>query len=871
MRFHDLEHTLSVTRAALDIGRASGLSEQDLHLLEIAALFHDTGYSKAYQGHEAEGAAFLASQWPAIGGNARTLARAQSLIRATRMHHTPRNLLQQVIRDADSAKAGQVDFLEKAERLRLELEHVLGKRIGARAWALENTAYLEEHVFYTPYANKRFQAQKAINLRELQERSARTRAVAPKPKLLAAEPFFERDISWLAFNARVLQEAQSPTTPLLERLRFLAIHSSNLDEFYRVRVAQWQSLAGLGKRDRSALNVPAERTVARINAAALVQQRTFGTIYRDSVLPALAQEGIRFLLPNGLNKKQKAFVIDHFKQHVAPLLSAPALRAGSAPFVEDRRLYLACELQQRGAGRKKYVLLNVPSETLGRFLVLPAAKGRQELMYLDDVIRLCAPAFFKGHKVSACHAIKLSRDAELYLDEEFAGSVVDKVKHSLRKRRTGVPSRFLYDAAMPPRLLRRLKEVLGLRKSDLIAGGRYHHFSDLMDVPITGKPHLRYPKLGTLAHPALAGTRDPFARIAAGDILLHFPYQDFAAFTDLLAHAAKDPGVTHIAITLYRVARNSVVCNTLLAAMAAGKKVQVHVEVQARFDEDNNLLWGAALEKAGAQVTYGREGWKVHCKLCLFTRRESGRTRRYAYLGTGNFNERTATIYGDMALLTADKQLTADMAATFEHLRTPTAPVKTKRLILAPTAMRATLEKAIETEILHARSGKEASILLKMNSREDKPMIRKLYDASRAGVQVRLIIRGICCLVPGVKGHSEHIKAISIVDRFLEHARAMVFHNAGDPLVLLSSADWMERNMDRRIEAAFPILDPVLRAEVIDFLELQWADHTKARILDRRQRNNFRKVPKNGEALQAQTAWYERLAGKKRSRSRKPA
>jgi polyphosphate kinase len=860
MTFHDLEHTLSVVRAALDIGGGMGLNTGQLRTLEIAALFHDAGYASVYRGHEKKSVVLAKAFLKEQHASAALIQQVSALILCTRMGIRPRTPMQRVLRDADSAKAGQVDFHERSERLRAELEHVRGKRIPAHAWNKENLNYLQHHRFHTAYAERRFAKQKALNLRKLTER-----ARLPKKQLavpaFGEERFFDRDLSWLAFNARVLQEAQDERVPLLERLKFLAIHSSNLDEFYRVRVAQLRGLRNLKKSDRSALEVPPEKRIARINAEALEQQRAFGRLYRERLLPALEKHGVRFLTEERLTAEQRASVTRFFTERIAPLLQTASLRTGNAPFIEDRKLYLVCDLVQKGAKKRKRVLVNVPSDELGRFITLPARPGRTDLLFLDDAIRLCAPLFFTGFKLAACYAIKLSRDAELYLDEEFAENVVDKVRRSLKKRRTGVPSRFLHDGAMPTDMLHQLRDLLGVKKQDLIRGGRYHNFSDMMGLPVKGHADLREQPLTPLRHPGLSGTADPFAAIRSGDQLVHFPYHDFRVVTDLLRRSARDPAVKSISITLYRVARGSLVCEALLDAVRAGKKVTAFVEVQARFDEGNNLFWGEALEQAGAQVIYSREGLKVHCKLCLIERRENGRTRRYAWLGTGNFNERTAQIYGDIGLLTASEPLARDVLTVFAHLRDPRKPLATKHLMTAPTGLRSGLERLIDREIANALSGKTAAILLKLNSLEDRPLIRKLYDASRAGVRIRLLVRGICCLVPGLPGMSENIEVVSIVDRFLEHARAYVFHNGGRPLVYLASADLMERNMDRRVEAAFPVLDPRLRTEVLDYLELQWSDTAKARTVDAAQRNLYRDPKWNGRtALRSQMAFYLRLA-----------
>lgn len=867
MAFHDLEHTLSVVRAAQDIGAGMGLSSDQLRTLEVAALFHDTGYASAYRGHEKKSVmlakAFLKQQ----RASAALVNQVSALILSTRMGVRPRTPMQRVLRDADSAKAGQVDFHEKSERLRAELGHVRRKPIPAHAWNAENLTYLRHHRFHTAYAERRFAKQKAFNLRKLTER-----AQLPKKQLaltaFGEERFFDRDLSWLAFNARVLQEAQDERVPLLERLKFLAIHSSNLDEFYRVRVAQLRGLRNLKKSDRSALDVPPEKRIARINAEALAQQRAFGKVYRERLLPALEKHGVRFLTGERLTAVQRAFVVGYFTERIAPLLQTASLRAGNAPFIEDRKLYLVCDLVQKGSKKRKRVLANVPSDELGRFITLPARAGRTDLLFLDDAIRLCAPLFFTGFKLAACHAIKLSRDAELYLDEEFAENVVDKVRRSLKKRRTGVPSRFLHDGAMPADMLEQLRALLGVKKQDLIRGGRYHNFSDMMALPVKGHADLREQPLPPLRHPGLSGAADPFAVVRSADQLMHFPYQDFRLVTDLLRRSARDPAVKSISITLYRVARGSLVCEALLDAVRAGKKVTAFVEVQARFDEGNNLFWGEALEQAGAHVIYSREGLKVHCKLCLIERREKGRTRRYAWLGTGNFNEKTAQIYGDLGLFTASEPLARDVLTVFAHLRDPRKPLATKHLMTAPTGLRSGIERLIDREIANALSGKEAAILLKLNSLEDRPLIRKLYDASRAGVRIRLIVRGICCLVPGVEGMSANIEVISIIDRFLEHARAYVFHNNGKSLVFLASADLMERNMDRRVETAFPVLDPRLRTEVLDYLELQWSDTAKARTIDAAQSNRYRSPKwKSRTALRSQTAFYQLLAdGSKKPR-----
>lgn len=865
--FHDLEHTLTVTRTALEIGRAHRLAEKDLWALELAALFHDTGYAQAYTGHERVSARLAAAFLKEQGVPATQVRRVAALIDATRMGARPRSLLQRILRDADSAKAGQVDFEEHSERLKQELQAVTARAVKRGEWARENLAYLETHRFHTPYAERRFGAQKRMNLRLARQRVDLVPLPAPR---VQHDPLHDRDLSWLAFNDRVLQEASDPRVPLLERIKFLAIYSSNLDEFYRVRVASLRSLTKLGRRDRTALGVATEALIARINRTALRQQKQFGRLYRRTLLPALARQGIRLLRDDQLDKRQQAFSRAYFTARVAPLLHTAEVRDGNALFIEDRKLYLVCRLRPVGKGkrRERLVLVNVPSDALGRFISLPAARGRTALIFLDDVMRLGLKDHFAGHELVDSYAIKLSRDADLYLEEEFGERVVDKVRRSLRKRSTGVPSRFLYDERMPPPVRKALRSLLGLKGPDLVAGGRYHNFSDLMGLPVEGHAALRDPAHAPLPRPGPSARRALFTRIAQRDLLLHFPYHDFGVVVDWLRQAARDPKVRSIAITLYRVAERSQVCEALLDALRAGKQVTAFVEVQARFDERTNLHWGEQLEAAGARVLYSYEGLKVHGKLCLIERREGRSLERYAYLGTGNFHERTARLYADCALLTAAPDLCREVSEVFRHLADRRHVPQLRHLLMAPTGLRSGVEALIDREIEQARAGRPSGILLKLNSLEDRAMIGKLYDASRAGVPIRLIVRGICCLVPGVAGTSGTIEAISIVDRYLEHARAYVFHAQGRQLVYLASADLMERNLDRRVEVAFPVRDAAARQELLRMLELQWADTEKARVIDARLENHYRKAARGQARVRAQEDFRTLLAAADRVRPR---
>lgn len=853
MVFHDLEHTLTVTRSAVALARVIDLPKDEIALIEIAALFHDTGYANAYKGHEEESARIAAEFLRKQGAAEKDIKAVQKLIRATIYDAVPDTLAEKVMRDADSAKAGQADFSDKSELLRRELGSVRGSQVDAREWLLENVAYLKSHRFHTQLAEERYGTQKQINLQEL-ERLAGSPESARNAIATHTDRSFDRDLSWLAFNDRVLQEARDRRVPLLERIKFLAIYSSNLDEFYRVRVASLRSLINLNKTYRTALDITPARLVDRINRKALEQQKRFGALYRGELMPALRENGIRILKSEELDRKQREFVERYFNERILPQLNTAIARPGNAPFIEDRKLYFSCTVRSESAAVPHTILVNIPSEELGRFLLLPSKKGNTDIMFLDDAVRSGLPGLFEGKDFLACHAIKLSRDAELYLDEEFTGNVKEKVKKSLKKRDTGVPSRFLYDSNMPPGMLARLQEVLGLKEQDMVPGGRYHNFSDLMHLPVPGHQRLRERNWPPLQHPALKEAADPFKAIGEGDILLHYPYHDFGMFVQLLRKAASDRKVDHIYITLYRVAQGSAVCAALVDALHNGKAVTVFVEVQARFDEGSNLFWGEMLEEAGARVIYSYEKLKVHCKLCMIERRERGRPRRYAYLGTGNFNERTSRIYSDLALLTADRAMCDEVAQVFAHLLDRDHRPALQQLLMAPINLRDRIEAMIDREITHAMSGRKAAITIKLNSLEDRSMIQKLYAAGRAGVSIKIIVRGICCLVPSA---GTNIEAVSIVDRYLEHSRVYLFHNNGTPVMYLASADLMGRNLDRRIEVAFPINDAKLRDQVKHLLDLQWKDRVKARWIDEMQTNPYRTAYPGEKVLRSQEATYK--------------
>jgi polyphosphate kinase len=547
-----------------------------------------------------------------------------------------------------------------------------------------------------------------------------------------------------------------------------------------------------------------------------------------------------------MNAEQRQFVENYFHNNLLPFVMPVLLvKRRIRPFLANAHLYLAVHLRPRKKpdSESEYALVKIPSDQLPRFVELPSTGARKDLMLLDDIVRHSAPWLFPGYEIQDSYSIKLTRDAELYIDDEFSGDLVQKIKGSLQKRQVGPASRFVYDREMPGHLLEYLKDTFDLGKYDMLPEGRYHNNFDFFKFPDFGFQHLKNKPLEPLPHPVLHKSEQVFESIREKDRMLHVPYQSYQSVLHFFEQAAKDPNVTHIKVIQYRVAKNSRIMQTLMHAVQNGKQVSVFVEIKARFDEAANLDWGEKLEKAGVRVYYSFPGVKVHSKLALVRRAEGKTTRLYAYLSTGNFHEDTAKIYGDFGLFTADPRMTAEVSMVFAYLENVKPPKEAfQHLLVGKFNLRSGLDALIDREIAAAQAGQPASMILKMNSLEDRDMIARLYKASRAGVKIQLIIRGICCLAPGVPGISDHIEVISIVDRFLEHARVFVFHNGGEETILLSSADWMTRNLSYRIECAFPVYDPDLREEILDILQLQLSDNVKARVIDRADRNEYRRV-----------------------------
>ena len=669
--------------------------------------------------------------------------------------------------------------------------------------------------------------------------------------------YIERDISWLSFNHRVLQEANDPSVPLYERLKFLAIYSSNLDEFFRVRVASLRSFKELKKKTRKKITeVKPKRALKAIQAIVDAQQQEFGKIFRESIIPALAKEKIFLIDHKRFNVKGKAFAREYFQTQITPFIKPfPLIKGKEAPFLKNNRLYFIVDFK---AASNVSQIIEIPSKDLNRFVALPKTRVGYPITFIDDIIRFNLPAFFKGKAIKGIYALKVSRDAELYIDDEYDGDLIDKLRKSLSKRNIGLPTRFLYDAAIPEDLMASIKEVFELSNDDLIPGARYHNFNDFFGFPDpTDNPALHDEKLPPLPHPQLDQYKNIFKALQQKDFMLHFPYQSYEYVPRFILQAADDKKVKSIKITLYRVAAHSEVTKALMYAIGKGKKVTVFIEAKARFDEESNLFWGEALAKAGAKVLYSFPGIKVHTKLLLITRKEGKKDRNYAYLGTGNFNEKTAKLYCDHALLTADPRVADEVVQVFDIIteRKLILP-KLKHLFMSPFTLRRNFTKLIDKEIKQAKAGKEAYMILKMNSLEDKEMINKLYEASQAGVDIQMIVRGICCLVPGVPGLSENIRITSIVDRFLEHARVYIFGNKGKEIMYTASADWMTRNLDQRIEVAMPIYDKEVYQELRYIIDLQLSDNQKARIINEQQDNTYKIREEDEIIVRAQRKVY---------------
>ncbi len=675
---------------------------------------------------------------------------------------------------------------------------------------------------------------------------------------MSISSYYNREISWLSFNYRVLQEAKENTVPLFERIKFLAIYSSNLDEYYRVRVASLRALINLKRSERKKLSFNPEVLLNQINNIVTNQQNEFGDIYKNGIIPELNKNNIFIQDETKLNTHQKKF-LDNYWNEVLKDYCAPTFLVNKKInlFLNNDSLYLIIKIRKKNSdGRMhkyKYALIEIPSGHLPRLLFFPTFRGKNTFIFLDDIIRYCLPKLFSNHEIYESYSIKLTRDAELYIDDEFTGSLLEKIKSGLSNRTTGAPSRFLYDENMPEDILQFIMGYFRLKKNDLVKGARYHNFNDFFSLQNPTKRSMAYSPQRSLASKFINEKKSFFNSVRKRDVLLHYPYQSFNYVLNFLEEAAEDEKVKEIKITLYRVASDSSIVKSLIKAVKNGKKVTAFVELKARFDEELNLFWAKEMEEAGINVLYSFPGLKVHAKLCLIKRVEERKIQYYTYLATGNFNEKTSKIYSDFGFFTSDERLVKDVRKIFWFLAKRELFQTTKHLLTAPHGLRIGFENLINNEIKNAKNGLQASIKIKINNIEDKKIIRRLYKASKAGVKIDMIVRGICCLKPGITNLSDNIKVYSIVDRYLEHSRIYIFHNGGDEKVFLASADLMKRNLNRRIEVAFPIYNKSLKKTINKLFEIQFKDNVKSRIIDEFQNNHY----KSDESLSKIRSQYE--------------
>ncbi len=684
-------------------------------------------------------------------------------------------------------------------------------------------------------------------------------------------PYINREISWLSFNERVLQEADDPSVPLITRIKFLGIFSSNLNEFFRVRVATVNRMINASKQSAGILKENPKKILSEIEKIVIAQGKKFEEIYIN-IVKELEKKNIFILTEKDLDEEQGRFVREYFHSKVRSTLVPIMLNSIKVfPYLKDQTVYLAIELyNNKNPDKIRYSLIELPTDMLPRFLVLPRKNNIQYLMFLDDIIRYCLDDIFSIFNVNRFNAysFKITRDAELEIDDDITQSFYEKISKSVKNRKKGPPVRFVYDQSIPPDLLSFLKARLEIDQTDTILpgkeyhnlpGGRYHNTKDFMSFPklIISSEHEE--EYEPIPHKDIIHNRSIFDAIKKKDILLHYPYHSFYYIIDLFREAAIDPKVRSIKMTLYRVAKYSNVIKALINAVKNGKSVTIIMEFQARFDEEANLYWANKLKDEGAKVIHGIPSLKVHSKLLLITRKERGNKAYYAYIGTGNFNEDTTKIYSDHCLLTCNRKITGEVVKFFNFFKNNYKSQYYKTLIVSPFTVRTRLESLINNEIKNARAGKEARIILKLNNLVDRKMIDKLYHASMEGVTIDLVVRGICSLVPGIKGISENITAFSIVDKYLEHSRIFVFHNNGDKRYYLSSADLMERNLDRRFEVITPVFDSDIQQEIDAFLDIQLADNTKSRIIDENQNNSFKKRRPFSKSVRAQIEIYNFL------------
>lgn len=683
-----------------------------------------------------------------------------------------------------------------------------------------------------------------------------------KPK----NEYVNREISWLHFNARVLQESADKRVPLIDRLRFLGIFSNNLDEFFKVRYATVKRIVDAGKKGKSVLGGEKAKDLLEEITKIVINQQARSLEILKSIEEELKAENIFIINEKEVSESQAEFIRSYFLKKVNQELMTIILNdLTEFPLLKDTAAYLAVKMVMKDDetlgvnGKNRYALIEIP-KGIDRFIVLPQEGDKNYIIILDDLIRFCLGSvftMFDFESISA-HMIKITRDAELDIDNDLTKSFIEKISSSVEHRKISDPVRFVYDKQIDKDTLQFLKDKMNIVDTDsVIPGGRYHNRRDYMGFPSLGRQDLMHKKIEPLPVKGLSMEGSLLEMISQKDYMIYAPYHTFSYVTKFLREAALDPKVRSIKITVYRLANDSQVAASLINAAKNGKQVTVQIELQARFDEQANIKYANQLQAEGIKLIFGVPGLKVHSKICLVEREEAEGVKRYGFISTGNFNESTANIYTDYTLFTAHEGILKDMNRVFEFFETNYKINKYKHLIVSPHYTKSTFIRLIDQEIENARAGKEAYIKIKMNSFTSYKMVDKLYDASRAGVKIQLIIRGVCCLIPGVEGMSENIEAISVVDKFLEHPRLFIFGNGGDSRVYISSADWMTRNLDFRVEVGCPIYDSDIKQELLDTFDISWRDNFKARIFSDKQDNAYKPKAPNEPELRSQFALYD--------------
>ena len=675
--------------------------------------------------------------------------------------------------------------------------------------------------------------------------------------------YIDREKSWLAFNARVLQEAADESVPLLERLRFIGIFSNNLDEFFRVRFAAIRRLSLSGLTGEKILGGISAQQLVKDITKIVIKQQTESLQVLQQIENELVKQNIIIINENQISDEHVNFIKDFFIQKISPELVTIILNdLAEFPLLKDTSGYLAVKLVMKSKQKNatigfvkaksevRYAIIEIPKNT-NRIVQLPIKDGKQYLIMLDDLIRYNLSSIFNifEYESISAHMIKITRDAQLDIDSDMSKSMLEKIATSVKERRIGEPVRFVYDKSIGKDTLKFFLSKMGIDVTDgVIPGGRYHNRRDYMNFPNLGRFDLLYPPRIPLPVEGLSLDGSILSKIAEKDYLINAPFQSFSYLIKFLREAALDPKVTSIKITLYRLAKNSQIISSLINAAKNGKKVTVQIELQARFDEASNISYAEQMQQEGIELIFGIKGLKVHSKICLVERIEEGKLKRYGFISTGNFNENTANIYTDLTLFTSHQQILKDVSRIFDFFDVNYRLHRYKHLIVSPHYTRSKLYKLIEREIDNANLGLPAYINLKMNSISDFSMIEKLYDASNAGVKIKLQVRGVCSLIPGVKGMSENIEAVSIVDYFLEHSSSYIFCNNEDPEVYISSADFMTRNLDGRVEVACPIYDDSIKKQIIDTFNIGWKGNVKARYHSEKFENKYR-VRAEGEPI----------------------